>query len=424
MMRVNAMFKSSLTILALSFLSGCSEFGTSVLRSERTSYNEAVHDTSAEQLLLNVVRASKYEAPSFSDFVEFDSTPSTTLQVGGSASSIGATPVTGAVTPTLSAGESSVQKNVSVTGAQLTQQIASPITLQSLRRLSFASEPTVPLYRFSFLGLGGIVDYNRAIHLINFLDTYGAIDIDARTINTMTISLRPGYLQSGDKLIGADKGIPCVSRENKTGTPTALILWHELQGIFTSTHGNQIVLRISDAGETIGSQNELEIAENPARDNLVFTGTALGALRQTLDMHTFKFLTPEQAAQLKADNDGVTNDNNCLEDQFYISEPTKASPEPIEEEWHKLFKFPFESVADARKHTRDVGSRTVLLIIETSPQRLPNSYVSVFKDGLWYSIDNDDIVTKQNFALLNNIVTVQAAPANNTPTQTTINAGH
>jgi hypothetical protein len=36
----------------------------------RTFYNEVIHDTASEQLLLNIIRAKNYEAPNFVDVSE------------------------------------------------------------------------------------------------------------------------------------------------------------------------------------------------------------------------------------------------------------------------------------------------------------------------------------------------------------------
>ncbi len=181
-------------ILAAVFsLSACADFGPFIVRQERVNYNEAVHDTSAEQLLLNVVRTSKYESTVFSDFVEYDSTPASTFSFAGGAANIGAA-ATGSLVPTVGASENTLQKTLLHTGQQLAQQISSPLSLRSIRRLSLAAEPNVPLLRFSFSRLGAIDDYFRAIALINFLDNYGAILMDSRTENTLNIVLQKGYI--------------------------------------------------------------------------------------------------------------------------------------------------------------------------------------------------------------------------------------
>jgi hypothetical protein len=64
----------------------------------------------------------------------------------------------------------------------------------------------------------------------------------------------------------------------------------------------------------------------------------------------------------------------------------------------------------------------VLIVIEKGQEIPEHAYVSVNKNGTWYSINNGDDVSKANFSILNTILTIQAVPQSNTTTPTTINA--
>ncbi len=84
---------SWMALVGVSLLSGCGSMtGPPSITASRTFYNEVIHDTSSEQLLLNIVRAKNYETPNFIDVSEADATVSFTSGVNGGLSGIGAVP--------------------------------------------------------------------------------------------------------------------------------------------------------------------------------------------------------------------------------------------------------------------------------------------------------------------------------------------
>jgi hypothetical protein len=113
---VHPFFRFPTFAVLVAAVSGCAGFGPVILRNERTAYNEAIHDTNSEQLLLNIVRSSQIEAQSFSTLAEVDSSPTQSLLVVGGSSNIVAPTVLGGLNSTVGASETSIQKHVTISG--------------------------------------------------------------------------------------------------------------------------------------------------------------------------------------------------------------------------------------------------------------------------------------------------------------------
>jgi hypothetical protein len=70
---------------------------------------------------------------------------------------------------------------------------------------------------------------------------------------------------------------------------------------------------------------------------------------------------------------------------------------------------------------RELGYLRAYLIVETSKEPPSNAYVSVqARDGTWYSVSKDDKISQSNFALIAQIMTMRAVPAQTAPLTPTI----
>ena len=98
------------TPFGLVVLIGCSGVGQLSIQEERNQYNDVIHDTGVEQLLTNIVRAHKYESPSFFDVSEVDQTKTLQANLQGGSSNIGAVLPLGALSSTLTATDSPIIK--------------------------------------------------------------------------------------------------------------------------------------------------------------------------------------------------------------------------------------------------------------------------------------------------------------------------
>jgi hypothetical protein len=311
--------------------------------------------------------------------------------------------------------ETSIQKHVTVSGFELIQQVSSPIKLRNIQRLQYSNEPTVPVFRFSVNNIGPYLDYNRVINIINFLE--------ARNDNTMTINIeKEGFIDQPNPTIPVDALLSCMKVTD--ARRAVKILWKELTTALGEENG-QIILRSSDA--TIGkpTDSELAVAEMKPHGTVVFTRSAIGALNLAQDYHDILFANHDEADNIRRQNLQAPCSQSSQQG-FYLKSGKNRELKDLSvlERWRELNDFAFLDSLEASRHdARDVGANTVLILVETSAQRPEGAYVSVSKDGVWYSIDNGDDVSKANFGLLNSILTIQAVPSSNAPTPTTISAG-
>src|ERR1700722_685629 len=78
-------------IAAGATLGGCGVVGPYSIEHGRTSYNDVIHQTSADQLFTNLIRIHNNEMPLFMDITEVDASVLVQGSVTGGVSGIGAT---------------------------------------------------------------------------------------------------------------------------------------------------------------------------------------------------------------------------------------------------------------------------------------------------------------------------------------------
>ena len=416
--------KIIVAVIMTSLLAGCVSFGPEIVRTERSDYNQAVGYTNSEQLLLNVVRAHRYEPPVFNYLQEYDVTPSVGFSLAGGPSNLGAVPI-GALAAGVSASQTSLQKNVSLTNYETTQQISKPITLQSIFRLENSNNPTIPTLVFSVNRFGHRYDeYFRIVDLIYFLDLFGALSTESRNENTLSLMFEPkGAIAHPNRDNPEDDPLSCVPGD----VPYALQikrLWSSLVAALDARGAtDRIVLRSTDAKLSgLDKLSEVEAAAKPMSGSLVLTRTAQGALRTAEgDAGYIRFMDVAQAAEVRAANtlkhDGDRHAPNCGFDEFYFVTDVRKS-------WKRFFADAFDADGDpTRYETRRAGEDSVMIIVEKSLTRPVGAYVTVFDRGQWYAINEGDVTSKKNFALLNAILIIQAVQSMNTPTPTTLSVG-
>lgn len=158
-------------------LAGCVSVGGTAIRASRTNYNEAIHDTSVEQLLLNIVRVHDSEIPTFMDLTEVDASNSLSASVSGG--NVGVIPVNaiGAITGTATYTDAPITRYIPLGGYPLIQQVTLPINLNSIARLTDLNWPDATLFYYSFQRLTpSFLDFYRAV------DTILALDFMARSV--------------------------------------------------------------------------------------------------------------------------------------------------------------------------------------------------------------------------------------------------
>jgi hypothetical protein len=395
---------------AVPALSGCISVGGEAVRMHRIDYNEAIHDTNVEQLLLNIVRVHDAEIPLFVDLVELDSSNTVTAGVTGGGSNIGGRAgntggslfgTIGAITGTASVSDTPIAKYVPLSGYPLIQQVSLPIGLSAISKLTTSGWPDATLLYFSFQRLTpAYLDFYRALDTLLALDSFGAITLQSVSDDELTINFQPtGNLSVPEEnwraAVESGKALPCVPHNSEA---TVRTLWAKLKGIYGGGAGNKIVLGTP---------------KDKAKHVDVSARSGLGALKEA-ETSAILFTTRDVADAIRAAN----AEDTCNIGEFYYN-PSEATPladypARVHELWTQHFDAVYEhneATESSRELFRYLGHHRVYMIVEVSAERPVDAYSSVFKDGKWYSIAASDRVSKQNFAVLSQLLTIQAIPA-------------
>lgn len=398
-------------------LAGCVSVGGTAIRGSRTDYNQAIHDTSVEQLLLNIVRVHDSEIPTFMDLTEVDASNSVSASL--TAGDLGTIPAhtIAAMMGTATYTDAPIARYIPLGGYPLIQQVTLPINLNSIARLTDSNWPDATLFYYSFQRLTpSFLDFYRAVDTILALDSYGAISFQAPSDNELRISFQnEGNLRipAGNwrkTLTPGAKVLPCVPTMNSAVMVRQL--WNELKGIYGGGSGNTIILG------TAGLRT---------KHVTVAPRAALGALKEAETDHML-FTTHETAEAIREANIS----DACSLGEFYYSPAPPVELNEYGEKISELWKQHFDAVymhnnasQSSREQFRYLGQRRVYILVEVSAQRPPDAYASIFKDGQWYSISASDRISKQNFALLSEILTIQAVPTpSGAPASTSITLNH
>jgi len=175
-------------------LGGCGVVGPYSIEHGRTSYNDVIHQTSADQLFVNLIRIHNNEMPLFMDVTEVDASVLIQGSVTGGASGIGATKGTtggtlaGQVSSVAGTGqyqEAPVIRYQPLQGQPLIAQVNSPISADSISSMLQADWNVAPVITLTLDRLTeGYSTYGAAINAIIDLDTYGALTIQGSSVAT------------------------------------------------------------------------------------------------------------------------------------------------------------------------------------------------------------------------------------------------
>jgi hypothetical protein len=392
-------------ILLFASLAGCTGVGTLSIQGERNSYNDVIHDTTTEQLLLNIVRAHYFETPSFFDVIEVDQQKTLQANLQGGSSNIGATAILGALSSTLTAADSPIIKYQPPSSAGYIQQVVQPIGLANLARLINSNVNIAPLLRLSLDRLTpAYMDYFWASDIINSLDTFGAIRVDAIDDATIKITLLPyGLLTLDAARRIKDTSLDCL--DTRGARRAVANLWINLTLMLGTPNQATIPLKLASSSKHGG---------------VVVTRSALGALRiaEGADAKDVAFVERDEADALREEN----RVSRCYNGQYYY---LRDAQQTIQEKWISQFELLVSNwpSQETSKKIRTLGHDRALIIVEESTARPADAYVAIFRKGVWYSIADKDQVSKKNFALLGNLLIIQAQPPSSPPTQTVIGAG-
>jgi hypothetical protein len=169
----------------LAGLTGCQILGPFSISQGRSSYNKVIEETSKEQVFLNVVRVHSHAPTFFMDVSEVDAQVLAQGSVTGGRAALGAhagtsggtlAGSTGSVLGSFEYQEAPIIRYLPLQGQPLVQQIATPITVDSISYLSDSNWPLASILTFAVNSLTlAYEDYFPALNAIIELDQYGAL---------------------------------------------------------------------------------------------------------------------------------------------------------------------------------------------------------------------------------------------------------
>ena len=404
--------RKALIIFSTLALQSCVTLAPDGIRDNRLDFNQSIHETNDQQFLLNIVRVSNYEAAVFTNVVEQDIQTSASSTVSGGSNTINALLPLGMLNGSITLSQAPTNKILVPYGIDIINQYDTPISLGSVNHLYQSNFPLIPLLNLTFQRITpNYTDYDRATDLINALDSFGALDISNDTNDTLIISLR----NSGTLPTNATDADRCfINKKSRTEVDR---LWHFLVALYGKSTTDRLAF-------TMGPRD-------PKRpllptNYIVSPRTALGALKETQQLDQFKIVDRETADRIRASNMTSLFENR----QFYyiddVVEGKKIGDYPnAESMWMKTCSLLLyrETSNNAAQETRALGKRRafVLIVRDSKPQF--DAFTSVNYRGSWYSILNDDNISKHNLSLLATVVTIETKASENVATPTVLAIG-
>ena len=432
---------ATVLILASAICGSCSVVGPTSITAGRTFYNEVIQKTSAEQLLLNVVRVSQSDSPQFMDVTEVDATLNVAGSVTGGAGNIG--PPSGAIgtlSSTVGYSETPTVRYQTLQGYPLIQQVSLPISGDSITSLYNSNWSFSAILDLIFNKItAGYADFYPAIDTLVALDNYGTLTLAATRVPSLNEAQvkKPGtqsqgqqsqppnnavivYFEPNDRfnrrLAAAappprDPSISCMDKafgETHGSAGNAEKLWKKLRSFYPP--------------ETEPTKNSLLLASVPLPLSsgkliapMVEMRSALGVLKQTqfglikvVDENTYRDIVQYNSS------------SPCFPKSFYFTDTTQ-----LKDEWREMYRLLAEPAGGPGQRAGEYylgHSRSYILIIR-SENPPPNAFVSTRYRGEWYYISTEDDVSKDNFALLGQIVTIQSIPNQSQPLTASITVG-
>jgi hypothetical protein len=450
-----------LTLCAL--LPACQIFGPNAIQTGRLPYNEVIQRTSKVQTFANIIRARNYEPTAFLDVTQ--------INAGVLAQGIGLGALTnigqgklGSVNLSLEYQEAPTIQYQPLTGAALISQLSTPITTASISNLYNSDVPLASLLSLTVDRITpGFYDYASAINALIALESYGAILITAVATesppaksgkNSSDSSSKDGDDQKSNPalVISLLRTHPYTGRELESPETRDKIdhLWCRLVTLLLP-HVPCLSIGQLILASSVPPGREKKLLDQTV--NFLRTRSAIGILKAAAtapapligfvpeplfekirgeywnrepalsqcDSTSFYTLLPEDEGPRDHPNANpeITRQTQAfIENSIYTTEGGIHIRNCLYTTSNFLDP---DNVESARLENRLQGLRRFLLIIVSSTE-LPNSYVSYFDGTSWYSIDADDRISKENFELISELLTIQAT-ATTPPTLTAITVG-
>ncbi len=190
-MRHSRAWVSGLVVTLAVVVAGCNLLGPSSIDQGRDRYNSAIHTTSMEQTMSNIVRVYQNEPTTFMDVSEVDATMSFGGSLQGAATGIGSTAThsttagtlagrVGSATGTVQYSETPTIRYLPLLGQPLVAQLVTPVSVDALGLLYDSYWPAASVLDFAAAYLTPeYAEFFSALDTIIELDDRSAIEITA-----------------------------------------------------------------------------------------------------------------------------------------------------------------------------------------------------------------------------------------------------
>jgi hypothetical protein len=453
-----------MTTISPVILGACSTVGTTSIDWGRTPYNQVIHDTSAQQALLNIARVSNSETPLFMDVTEVDAATTFGASISGGPSGLGATPDYKTTTAGTIAGsvgfitggatyfESPTVRYQPLLGQPLIAQVSTPLDPDALTNLynsdwSLSAILTLGIDRLT----PGYMDYSAAVNAIADLDQYGAIILAASASprgkqNDEPKNFTIAYNQQPTKndIISIyyepnriyTRQARCDGKSEKDATTIVGALWSRLKNIYNPRTNN--LISISSKGRMPPSKDTpVQPATKESLAPVLRTRSALGIMKDAAEQDGYQRIeitgNLEKVRKLVTAHNAHRHDD-CVDDFYMVDpDPTLADHEEYEELSRRIHAenrsmitmYPNKSELspEEAKIERDFTHLRRYMLIVSSDTPPNGAFVSVYDNGKYYSIFNDDEISKKTLALISQFNTILAIPSQSAPLTPTISVG-
>ena len=383
-------------LLVLTVVGGCVA-GPKALEVSRVRYNQVIRQTTAEQLLLNLLRLQYRESPLFLDVA------SVSAQFTFSGSAAADVTIYEGPRPTEPnvlglGGQVGYEESPTVTfaplqGEDFVRRVLAPLPLEAIALLTHSGWRADRVLRLTVQEMNGLdnasgasgptpddaptfEDFAEVCALLQSFRAERLLDIRVELVDDgPPVPLRAEIVTAADTIAALDKGF--AARRSEDGSD-----------IILQPRARVPIWRVSDALR--GSAEVARIVE---------------LLRLDPELSEYRFVVGKLPPGAKKAKEINLVTRSLMGVLFYLSQAVDVPKEHRERNW-------VTTTLDQRGEAFDwqcvVGD---LLRIRSRPTRPADAAVAVHYKGSWFYIDNSDLSSKSTMALLSQLFALQAGEA-------------
>lgn len=455
-------------------LAACSVIGPTSIDTGRMRYNEVIHDTYAQQTLLNLVRIHNHESPMFMDVTEVDAATSASATIAGGPSGLGASPnykstsagtiqgAIGFVTGGASYVEAPTVRYQPLLGQSLVAQIQTPLTAEDFAKLLNAQWPLAAVLTLGTIGLTpGYSQKYAAIDALVDLDHYGAVVFSATSSddggkadkmavasNSKVISVvvnTASTEKKKDALTFYRKDLSGARSRGSYIDPTYAKC--ELANGYVSQNGQHrsekgLEERAKATVAALWSRLEHIYGQDPKVGISLSTSSGRGRPPMLLTRSAISIMQeaevlpdePDPIIEFVPDPQQIrnaigiynSNDRDCQETFYIKGWLTNDTGGDKYAKSYATTLYPGKTNYSEQDYRDEIGlahDRRYMLIAESDSPPPPDAYISLQHRGKWYYILGDDVVSQRALMLLTQFDTILATPPASPPLTPSISVG-